>query len=335
MHTHSLALVGNAKAGTITALYVGDETLRPTATTHVGAGCNTFAVDAARRLVHVGVEDPEPAIVTFRLEDGSGALTEISRLTVDDKLAYLSLAHDGGLLLGASYHGGWGGAWPVVDGRPGPQTSRIANANMHAAVPSPDDRHAYFVSLGDDLVAITALTADGLEPTAEPVACPKGSGPRHLIFADDTTAYLLTEYSGEAIRFERDPATGTLTPREAVAAHDESRGLNHSYIGSQPLAEHNIWGADLHLAGRWLLCSERTESTIATIPVDGGTLGRAVAFTDTETQPRGFAVSGSRVLVAGEASGHVAQYELGEDGTLVRKGRVTTGDGPNWVRFVA
>ena len=337
MQTNSLVLIGNAKSGSITALHV-DGHLRHSADTHVGAGCNTFAIDATRSLVHTAVGEPEPAIVTLDLDRATGALTERGRRPIDAKLAYLELARDGALLLGASYHGGWGAAWPVEDGTVGEETSRIEHANMHATVRSPDGRHAYFVSLREDIVIPTELSAEGFTPTTAPIGCPEGSGPRHLVFVDDKNAYLLTEYSGEAIHLTRDPVSGALAAHEAIAGYDTERGLKHSRFGADPKAEHNIWGADLHLAvgGSILLCSERTESTITAIRLDKGRFTEVSAITDTEQQPRGFAVSpdGSRAVVVGEASGHAALYAVEIDGALTELDRLPTGDGPNWVRFV-
>jgi 6-phosphogluconolactonase len=204
------------------------------------------------------------------------------------------------------------------------------------------DGHAYFVSLGADLIAQYALASDGtLTPLDPPtVDAPAGSGPRHLVLSPDgNNAYVLTEFSGEAIRFARDAASGVLSRAESVPGYDTTRGLGHSVIGTDPLEHHYIWGADLHLTpdGRRLLCSERTESTLTTIDVapDGHFLS-TIAITPTERQPRGFALSpdGGLVIAVGEKSTHVALYRLEEDGTLTPLVRTPTGKGANWVRAI-
>ena len=156
---------------------------------------------------------------------------------------------------------------------------------------------------------------------------------------DGTNVYLITEFSGEVVRFARDPRSGRLTPAESVLVHDPSAGLAHSRYGADPLEEHLIWCADVWTAGggRWVLGTERTVSTVATVAVDeAGRLGDVVALTRTEEQPRGMAVSpdGSLVVVVGERSGHASLYEMGSDGSLALLDRAETGDGPNWVRFV-
>ena len=49
--------------------------------------------------------------------------------------------------------------------------------NLHCVVTSSDDRFAYFVSLGDDLVAQYALGADGVLAPPGPPAGGAGSTP--------------------------------------------------------------------------------------------------------------------------------------------------------------
>ena len=342
-----LVLVANSGDATVSTLELatteGAATLTSKATSRAGRRCTALAVDADRDLVYTAIEtDAGSAIATLRLDRASGILTQLDRRATDDHLAHLSLAPEGGLLLGASYHGGHGGVWRLgTDGLPGEQVSRVGFARLHAVVPSPDGRHAYFASLGDDLVAQYALAPSGaLTPLDPPtVAAPEGSGPRHLIAPDDDNVYLLTEFSGQAIRFSRDRATGVLTRREAVDAYATDRGLGHSVLGADPLEHHYIWGADLHRTadGNWLLCSERTESTLVTIELDAaGRLVRQVAVTPTEPQPRGFALTpdGRFVVAVGERSTRATVSRIEDDGTLTPVATGGVGVKPNWVRIV-
>ena len=64
----TLVLVGNAKAGTVSVLKLGEGSLEPLSTSTIGAGTGTFAVDAAHSLVYCATKQPEPAIVTLRLD---------------------------------------------------------------------------------------------------------------------------------------------------------------------------------------------------------------------------------------------------------------------------
>ncbi|MGO1487766.1 MAG: lactonase family protein [Arachnia sp.] len=334
----TLIMVGNDKGGTVSVLRLIDDELHLLSDTHVGVGCNTFAVDTEANLVYVAVKEPSPAIVSLRLDRDTGDLVETSRRGVEDPLCYLALT--GNVMLGASYHGGWGASWLVTDGALSPVVSRMAYRNLHAAVPDPQGTHAYFPSLGEDLIAQYSISPDAtLSALSAPtVECPAGSGPRHLVLsADGSNAYLLTEFTGEVIRFDR-AADGNLTQAESLVAHDAAAGLGRSAYGWNPRQDRLIWAADLALVSgeSWVVASERSASTITALPIDDdGHLMEGAIITATEEQPRGLAVStdGSRIVVVGEASGGASLYRF-DAGTLVPLHRLRTGLGPNWVRFI-
>ncbi|MCW5951464.1 MAG: beta-propeller fold lactonase family protein, partial [Propionibacteriaceae bacterium] len=313
MSRSALVLVTNPGDASIASYRLIGETLEPLAVTGGLPGTGTFAVDQRRDLVYAGVKGDPAGVQTLALDRTTGALVPLSRRDVEASMAYLALAKGGRLLLGVSYGGGCGAVWPVDgDGRLSEPVARVEFPNLHSVVVT--NEHAYFAALGADLIAQYALADDGtLEPLDPPtVSAPGGSGPRHLVLSPDGgSIYLLTEFSGEAIRFARDAASGVLTRAESVAGHDTAVGLRRSVLGADPLEHHYIWGADLHLTpdGRRLLCSERTESTLTTIDVapDGRLLSQ-LAVTDTERQPRGFALSpdGDLVLAVGEKSSRLA-----------------------------
>lgn len=338
MSEQSLILVGNDKGGTVSVLRLDGGRLTEVAVNDVGVGCSTFAIDRPNDMVYCAVKEPEPAILSLTLDRATGVLTEVGRHHISDTLAYLAFTPNA--LIGASYHGGWGASWQVVDGVVGPLKSRFEYRNLHAAVPDAKGRNAYFVSLGDDLIAQFSIGTDGeLVELSEPtVKVAKGTGPRHLVVsADDRNAYLLTEFTGEAIRFDRSEG-GRLDREEDVWAYDSASGIGISAYGRNPREDHLIWGADLALArgGRWLLCSERTESTVAAIELGPhGNMTDNVVLNHVEKQPRSLTVSpdGEYVVVVGEASDHAALYRLADDGLLSELDRIETGRGPNWVRF--
>ncbi|HMR13460.1 MAG TPA: beta-propeller fold lactonase family protein [Arachnia sp.] len=337
MSIKSLVLVGNDKGGTISTLRVDGDRLVPFAVSEVGTGCGTFAVARANDRVYAATRAPRPAILTLRLDRETGALTEVARREVADPLAYLTLVHR--TLLAASYHGDWGASYPVADGVVGDPATTLHAHRMHAAVADPRGENAYFVSLGDDLIVQRAVAVDSevVELSEPTVHATPASGPRHLVIsADGRNAYLLTEFTAEAVRFERLEG-GRLERRETAWAFDRDSGLHQSAYGADPLAGHLIWGADLALADgeRWLLCTERTESTVTAVELDGqGHFTGRTVLSRTETQPRGMTVSpdGGLVIVVGERSDHASLYRI-DDGALVPLDRVEVGRGPNWVRF--
>ena len=347
-----LVLVANSADDSISTFRFAEGAIERLTVTEGLAGCSTFAVDSARGLVHAGVKgsgDGAPAgIQTLALDRETGELTALHRLDLPDGgMNYLALTRDGSGLLGASYGGGYGISCPVVDGVVGPPVSRIAYANLHSVLPSADGRFAYFVSLGDDLVAQYAVGDDlRLTPLDPPtVAAPAGSGPRHLVLNDAQDAvYVLTEFTAEVLHFARDTSTGLLALRDAATAYDTATGLGRSAYGADPRANHFIWGADLHWSAdvhggdgaQRLWASERTESTLGALAVGpDGAVSPPERFEVTEPQPRGFALSpdGSYLIAAGERSTTVSLYAVHGDRLELRQ-RAETGRGANWVRFV-
>lgn len=346
MTDSTLVLVANAGDGTLSTFRLRDGALERRAVTEGLTGCSTFAVDADRDLVYAAVKGDapgkSPGILTLALDRESGRLTPRTRLDLPGGgMNYLALTRDGTGLLGASYGGGYGISCRIADGVVGDPVSRVAYPNLHSVLPSADGRFAYFVSLGADLVAQYALDDDlALVPlTPATVSAPAGSGPRHLLVNDAQDAvYVITEFSGEVLHFVRDTASGTLALLGGASSVDTTKGLGHSVFGADPMANHYIWGADLHFGdgGTRIWCSERTESTLGAVGVAAdGSLSPATEFTVTEPQPRGFALSpdGAHLVAAGERSTTVSLYAV-EGPRLELLQQLETGNGANWVRFV-
>ena len=334
---NELVLTANAGDGTISALSLdrAQGRLVPLATSGQLPGCGTFAVDQATGLVYAAYKGDPAGIATLRLDRASGELTEVRRRPAGGSLTYLSLAHEGRFLLGVSYAAGHAWVWPVTDGVIGEPVGEFSYRNLHCIVV--DGTCVYAVSLGEDLIAQFTLSADGVLAPMEPLVAeaPRGSGPRHLIL-DGANAYLVTEFSGEVIRYARS-ADGPLTRAEAVDVVVPDSGLAPSAYGLDPKTEPLIWGADVHRAGPWLLSSERSSSLITSTALgEGGTLGEPTAYTPTEAQPRGFAVTadGEYAVAVGERSTHAALSRVEADGSLTLLDRAPIGAAANWVRIL-
>lgn len=347
-----LVLVANAGDGSISTFRLADGALERLAVTEGLTGCSAFAVDAERDLVHAavkGASDGENAgLLTLSLDRATGVLTPRSRLDLPDgNLNYVALTRGGTGLLAASYGGGYGFTARVADGEISEPVSRIAFANLHSVLASGDGAHAYFVSLGDDLIAQYAIGDDmalhALSP--ETVAAPTDSGPRHLVLSDDGSAvHVLTEFTAQVLRYARDSATGRLELTGSAPAADPSAGLGPSRLGLDPKENHVIWAADLQWGApapsgdgaRHLWASERAASTLGAVTVaPDGALTAPEHFTTTEPQPRGFALSpdGAHLVAAGERSTTVSLYAVDGD-RLELLQQAETGAGANWVRFV-
>lgn len=333
-----LILTANAADGTISVLELvraPEPTLRLLATSADVPGCSNFAIDADRNLVFAAFKGADsPGIATLELDRQTGELRELARRDVEAGMNYLSLTADRGALLGISYSGGVGMVFPLDGHELGEPHSHFRHRNLHGIIQH--GQYVYAPSLGDDLVAQFRLTDDNRLEALDPatVSAPEGSGPRHIV-AHGNNAYLVTEFSGEAIRYEIG-TDGALTEVERKFVVDPADGLEHSYLGGDPMAEHLIWGADIHIATTHLLTSERTSSKIASLELDEqGAFGDVVAFTPVESRPRGFNVSddGRFMVAVGEKSTHAALFEMNPDGSTTARGRVQIGAGANWVRF--
>ena len=321
-----VVLTANPGEGTISALRLDRAAgqLVPLATSGELPGCGTFVIDEPHDLVYAAYKGDSPGVATLRLDRATGELTELSRSGTGGSLTYLCLAHEGRFLLGVSYGAGHGWVWPVSQGVVGP-------------------------AMGEDLIAQFHLSPDGILSPLEPLVAPapRGSGPRHLSL-DGENAYLVTEFSGVAIRYEVAPH-GPLTPAESVDVLIPGSGLAPSAFGWDPGAAALIWGADIWRAGRWLAPRRIAEQLLRDrdgvcriarpkpcTAVDGR-LGEPAAYSPTELQPRGFTVTadGAYVIVVGERSAHAALSRLESDGSLTLLDRVAVGAGANWVRVVS
>lgn len=338
MSTPVLALVANATDGTVSTFRIADGRLERLAVSPVGPGCSTLAIDPERHLVYVGAKPS--SIVTCSLDTNTGKLTTWDEAKVAGSPTYLALTPHGDRLLAAFYHEGLAMCWPIDNGHLGDPSPAVSHANTHSVAVTKDTRHAYVVSLGEDAVVRYELGQDGSLTHGSAAAAPTGSGPRHIVLnAAETSAFVVTEFSGEVLHYARDGASGELALTSQQSIVDASAGLAHSRYGADPTAEHLIWGADVHLSanGRWAWASERSASTIATLPLGlSGEPEPATAFTPTEAQPRGFGVTpdGKYLLAVGERSTTAALYDIGTNAQLTVLDRQETGNGANWVRFV-
>lgn len=330
-----LIFVANSADGTISSFDYDDGKLTPLGVTEVAPGL-TLAIDPARELMYAGTED---SIVTLSIDDDT--LTTIATTPAKGASTSLCLTDDGTRLLSASYGDGLGEVWRVDGETLTAVGEPIEFDNLHWVITSKDGRNAYFVSLGQDLIAQYELSDDGtLTPLSQPVVqLETGVGARHLVLDDaERHAYLITEYTGMAYSFSRDE-DGSLTPTGTVAGHPVGGGLSESRMGADPREENLIWGADVRLSndGKLLFTSERTNSTITALPVrDDGTLEGSTVHSDVVAQPRFFWMLGDgRVLVCGERSNSIRLYDVDDKGALTVVQELEVGNEPNWVAVLA
>ncbi|GHC21271.1 6-phosphogluconolactonase [Kushneria pakistanensis] len=264
-------------------------------------------------------------IFTFAIDTESHHLSPVSTFPIEESIAYLACSKDN-RLFSASYHHHLVAAYELSpEGEvQGEQGRRATDPNAHCILPDPDQRNLLFTSLGGDRLYCASLEAQPPFFDTTEVTLPHGTGPRHLIFnKEGTQLYLLGELDGSITLFDYDSHTRTLTERQRVIV---DKGEADTF-----------WAADIHLdaKGRYLFASERSSSLVTSFEVDieSGELTRIDAF-EVESQPRGFALdaTGEIMLVAGQASHHVAAYRL-DEGRLEFIDRVEVAQSPDWVEM--
>ena len=298
-----------------------------------GAGL-PLKLSADRSLLLAGTRDAD-ALHTFAVAPDDGTLRPIGQVASPGAPTYVGLTPQRDLAFVASYRDNLLAAFPLAaDGTPGTACQVLRDLpRAHAAVCSADGRWLLVPTLGADAIrsyASVATSAAPLTPAVPPtVEVRLGSGPRHLVFAaDGRQAYCLNELDNSLDAFDFDPACGRLALRQSLS-------LCPPGFSGQP------WAAELRLApsGRFLYASDRRSSTIACVEIspDAGRL-ILIAHVDTETQPRGMAISpcGRWLAVSGQASHHLTLYALDPvRGLPVEHLRVAMGEEPICVEMPA
>jgi 6-phosphogluconolactonase len=220
-----------------------------------------------------------------------GALELRTTLTIPGQLpCHLCLAPDLRYLLVANY-----GSGNVValrlgsDGIPQEVTGvfdsygtgphpRQDGPHAHHILRGPDGAH-WVVDLGADVVRRLQIGPDGTLAEGEPVvALPAGTGPRQVkVSADQRTAYVLGEISGELI-------TVALSPGKPGAIVDR-RPSSLSEPSGENLPAH------LLLSGDRLYVSHRGLDKVTVFSLDNG-VPTPMAEIDTGAWPRHFALDG-------------------------------------------
>ena len=312
--------------------------LRETARTKIpgpdatAAGSLPLALSPDRTRLYAALRATPWTVVTFAIDPATAALTPLGAAPLADSMCYLSTDATGRTLFSASYSGAKLATNPIdASGIAGPVMQVLDTPpKAHSALPDPSNRFVYAASLGGDALLCQGFDAPtGRLAPAITIAArtAPGAGPRHFVFGPaGRSLFLVNELDGTVNTYARDPATGSITPRQTVSLLPEGTAL--------PVA-----AADIHLTpdARFLYASERSTDTLSGFAVHPETLALTpVCRVPSEPTPRGFAIApdGRFLLCAGLASGHLATYAIAPDGTLHRMTTTEVGGGANWVEFL-
>lgn len=264
------------------------------------------------------------SVVSFAIEEGSGALTELNRqLSHGADPCYITVEAANNAVLVANYTGGNAALLPIKeDGSTAPattvvreeaplgsNTARQEAPHAHAIVVN--GNYVYVNDLGTDLIH-TFRIEDGTKLVKQS-SCKlhSGAGPRHLVFHQSMpVAYVMNELDS-TVTLLNVSDNGELTPVKTVSALPEGfSGYNDA--------------ADIHLSpsGRYLYSSNRGHNSIAVFSVDqaDGSLKLLQNASCEGDAPRNFLVlpDGSQLLVANQKTGNIVLFSVNEETGLIQ-----------------
>ena len=316
--------------------------LTPRAEVAVAGGPSGLAISNDRRVLYVG-HRTQPAISTFRIDQGSGALTLFGTVAQEHAPTFMAPDRTGRYLLCAYYQGGGAAVRSLgADGAVGaPTLEWLATATgAHAIATDPSNRFAFvphIARLNDNVLEppknnpgpnmIMQFRFDAQTGRLTPnsplkVEPPELTGPRHYCFHPSRdVAYFSNEQGCSVTVYRLDAATGTLSAAQTITT------LPDGY------SERNTCSM-IHLtaSGRFLYTANRGHNSIAGFAVDPAT-GHLTAAgrTPTEAVPSAFGLdpAGNFLFAAGSASGRLASYRInGETGALTPLATYAVGQRP-------
>ncbi|MFN7931066.1 MAG: beta-propeller fold lactonase family protein [Blastocatellia bacterium] len=297
----------------------------------VKSGMSTpLAISPDRRFLYVATRSEPQSVFSYAINAKSGKLTLLGSSALVDSMAYISTDRSGRYLFAASYPGHKLTVSPINAQGIAQATQQVLpnHTNSHSIRADASNRFVLAATLGNDLVNQFKfdVTSGTLTPNTPPaVHVKEKTGPRHLIFhPKQSIVYVLGELDATVHVFDYDGKQGQLKEKQSVNA------LTTSVKG-------RIAAADLHITadGNFLYSTERTSSTITTFKVNpkDGTL-TLIGSIPTEATPRGFAIAGQFVLVAGQQSHQLSSYRITHTGALNKLKEYPMGRNPNWIEVV-
>jgi len=240
------------------------------------------------------VEESEHGKVhAWTLEDGRPARELGSGDTGGSEPAYVTPDPSGRFLVTANYTGGSVSVHKLApDGSIGMRTDLVTHS-QHGEHPRQDTAHPHMIQPADDYLLVADLGGDAiyryrLTPDGElkpdgVIAAPPGSGPRHILLADNRY-FLTAELSGQVLSYDAD--------WQLISAVPASK----SDVPNLP--------SELVSNGRYLYVANRGPNTVSVFTL-GADLPWYVGEVEVGDWPRHLALDGDTLYVANERSGEL------------------------------
>ena len=343
--------VSNAEDGDISTYRMLDSgELQPGARVKAASVVMPMVVSPDRRFLYAAARSKPYTVYVYSIDAGNGALTPVANAPLAESFPYISLDNTGRFLLGASYGGSLVSVNAVgVDGRVSAEPLQVIPVGRHAHSIRVDasNKFVFVPTLGSDAIFMfnfDAQTGKLSSNTPAVYMAKANSGPRHFVTSGDNKfLYVLSEMAGTVTTLAIDGKTGRLSEASTASGLPPDTKLGPGAVRGGPTprnTDNDVWAADLHLTpnGKFLYVSERTNSTLSVLGVEGDT-GKLtfLSSTPTEQQPRGFAIDpkGKFLVATGEKSATISVYAIDPtSGALKFLAKYPTGKGANWVEIV-
>jgi len=212
----------------------------------------------------------------------------------------------------------------------GPDAGRQKEPHAHSIYTDQSNALVYACDLGTDQVHIFRFDAalGTLSPADPPPGrVPPGAGPRHLAQSGGF-AYANNEMGLSVTAFQRDAASGALTPIQTIStvpADAPRQGVSTAEIFAHP-------------SGKYLYVSNRGRDTIVAYAIGADGKLSLLQEIATPKEPRGFAISGNGkwLVVGGQKDNRVQAFAIDvATGKLQPSGQAIEVGAPVCVLFAA
>jgi 6-phosphogluconolactonase len=326
---HSFRL--DAESGALDPL----EVMAVTGTDEPSPSNMPLAFGPDRRMLYAALRTAPVPVSAFGVDPASGRLSYRGRAALPAPMAYISVASNGRLLMGASYNAGLLSVNTIgSDGsiEAPPSQVVITPPKAHCILPGRSREVVYATTVEGNAILIFRIDREGgeLVPADMPsMSCRPGYGPRHLALHPSVDVlYCVNELAGTLAVFAIESNTGAL------------RELQYETLLPAGF-EGNARAADVHVTanGHFVYASVRSVNVIGGFRVESHSgLLSPVGLFEVEGSPRGFAIDPlDRFLIcAGQSQNTVGVYAIDSDsGALAPRYRTCVGRNPSWVETLS
>ena len=272
------------------------------------------------------------AVASFRIDPGSGDVTQIGEVELEADACYVVTDRGGRFLLASYLIAGMVTVHPIGnDGAVrGPACDqRVTEIYAHSILTDPSNRYAFVphVAPTDAIHQFHFDPSSGsLRPSWVPrIATTPGRGPRHLAFhPSGRVVYANEEQSSSVGAYRLDPSSGVLTLLQSLSTLPG--------VGFQ--GKNSTGSVRVHPEGKAVYVSNRGHNSIAAFAVDAGAgLLSPLGWVPSQPIPRtlGITMDGRFFFAGSDESGRLSSYRIDERGMLEPLDTYEVGKFASWI----